>query len=462
MNKDVEILLKIPAFSTLSEEEAERLVEKANRRSFAPNEAVLRKGEDGDAMYVIMEGAVLIPILDADGAVRFTARLEAGNVFGEMALLTGEKRSADVIVVGDSKCVCLEMKKQEVDLLLRQHPAIARFLTEILSKRLLESEKMRQVGKYTLVSRLGRGGTAIVFNGQHQTLDRQVAVKMLDHSLSYNISFVKRFQAEAQLIANLSHENIVQVYDAEEAYGTYFIVMEKLQGQNLGEHIQLKGKTSFDEAREILVQTASALQYAHEHKVVHRDIKPANIFLESTGRVKLMDFGIAQAPRVEKDADISDGFMGTPGYVAPEQIAGKPFDHRVDIYALGVVAFIMLTAKKPFPAPNSTKVLQMQLHTPSLDITRVVENAPDDLAAFVRRATANDPDQRFPDCSAILQHFAHHRSVRGLSEVRAQTLTLLYTPEDADAIQKILHDACQKLTAKTHARVFLSADVNKG
>jgi len=127
MNKDVEILLKIPAFSTLSEEEAQRLVEKANRRSFAPNEAVLRKGEDGDAMYVIMEGAVLIPILDADGAVRFTARLEAGNVFGEMALLTGEKRSADVIVAGDSKCVCLEMKKQEVDLLLRQHPATARF-----------------------------------------------------------------------------------------------------------------------------------------------------------------------------------------------------------------------------------------------------------------------------------------------------------------------------------------------
>ncbi|MCB9642711.1 MAG: protein kinase [Myxococcales bacterium] len=461
MKKDVEILLKIPAFSSLSEEEANRLVEKANRRDFAPGAAILRKGEEGDAMYVIMEGAVLIPILDGDGAVRFTARLEAGNVFGEMALLTGERRSADVIVVGDEKCVCLEMKKQEVDILLRQHPPIARFLTEILSKRLLESEKMRQVGKYTLVSRLGRGGTAIVFNGQHLTLDRQVAVKMLDHSLSYNISFVKRFQAEAQLIANLSHENIVQVYDAEEAYGTYFIVMEKLKGQNLGENIQVKGKISFDDARDIIVQTASALQYAHEHNIIHRDIKPANIFLENNGRVKLMDFGIAQAPRVEKDADISDGFMGTPGYVAPEQIAGKSFDHRVDIYALGVVAFIMLTAKKPFPAPNSTKVLQMQLHTPSLDITRVVEHAPEDLAAFVRRATANDPEQRFPDCSSVLQHFAHHRSVRGLSEMNVQTLTLLYTPEESEVVQRIIEETRQKLTAKTHARVFVGHDSHK-
>jgi serine/threonine protein kinase len=453
---EVDFLLQIPAFNALSAEEATRLIDKAHRREFTSGQAILRKGDEGDAMYVILEGSVLVPVLDQDGDVRFTARLEAGAIFGEMALLTGERRSADVIVVSEHPCVCLELKKQDVDILLRQHPPIARFLTEILSKRLLESEKMRHVGKYLLISRLGRGGTAMVFNGQHQTLDRQVAVKMLDHSLSYNTSFVRRFQAEAQIIAGLSHENIVQVYDAEEAYGTYFIMMEKLKGQNLGELIQEQGRASFEKARDIIVQTASALQYAHERNIVHRDIKPANIFLETTGRIRLMDFGIAQAPQIERDEAISEGFMGTPGYVAPEQIAGKASDHRVDIYALGVVAFIMLTAKKPFPAPSSVKVLQMQLHTPSLDITRVLPNSPDDLATFVRRATANDPAQRFPDCSAILQHFAHHRSVRDLSQIHAHSLTLLYPPEEAEIVQSILQDTVARLSSKTHARILQS------
>ena len=183
---------------------------------------------------------------------------------------------------------------------------------------------------------------------------------MLSHSLVYESDFVQRFQQEARLIADLNHDHILQVFDAESAYATFFIVMEKLKGIDLVDLIQKHGKLTPEQTRDILFQVAKALDYAHNKGVVHRDIKPANIFVEENGNVKLTDFGIASSPGLAQDNEVDPGIHGTPGFLAPEVIMGHVSDGRVDIYALGVVAYAMLTGHLPFSGSDPLQVLKMQ------------------------------------------------------------------------------------------------------
>ena len=276
-----------------------------------------------------------------------------------MALMTGEPRTATVIVDNDQACRCLVIK-EIVEPFLHKNPGIAKFLTEILGKRLLESGTMTRVGKYRILGLLGAGGTSQVFEGLHPDLNRSVAIKMLSHSLVYESDFVQRFQQEARLIADLNHDHILQVFDAESAYATFFIVMEKLKGIDLVDLIQKHGKLTPEQTRDILLQVAKALDYAHNKGVVHRDIKPANIFVEENGNVKLTDFGIASSPGLAQDNEVDPGIHGTPGFLAPEVIMGHVSDGRVDIYALGVVAYAMLTGHLPFSGSDPLKVLKMQ------------------------------------------------------------------------------------------------------
>lgn len=393
-------LRALPIFRTLAPEEAERLLAGAERRTYAPLTRIVRRGDPGDSMFVIREGAVQVPIVGNDGERRLTAYLGPGECFGEMALLTGEPRGADVIADGDVPCTCLVFSKPVVDELLRTKPRVARFLTEIVGRRLLESGQMRQVGKYKILGEIGKGGAAVVFEGLHPTLHRTVAIKMLSHELVYEQDFARRFLDEARLVAELRHDNIVQVYDQEAAFATFFIVMERLSGTELSRLLK-QGPRSFEETRDVLEQVCRGLAYAHARGVVHRDIKPSNIFVEEGGRVKVMDFGIAIiGPRGEAASD--EGIMGTPGFIAPEALLGQPVDARADIYALGVVAYMMLTGRSPFAHKDKREVLRRQLSTPFLDVSVEVPDAPSRLVSFIRHATAREPDERLRDCHEAL------------------------------------------------------------
>ena len=344
----VNFLKGVNVFQDFTEKQLDSIADQLEVKDYIPGARIIQKGEEGDAMYLIMEGAVHIPVIDADGQKRFTAFLSQNDFFGEMALMTGEPRTATVIVDNEQACRCLVVRKEIVEPFLHKNPGIAKFLTEILGKRLLESGTMTRVGKYRILGLLGAGGTSQVFEGLHPDLHRSVAIKMLSHSLVYEGDFAQRFQQEARLIADLNHDHILQVFDAESAYATFFIVMEKLKGIDLVDHIQQQGKLSAKQTRDILIQVAKALNYAHKKGVVHRDIKPANIFIEEDGNVKLTDFGIASSPGLVQSDDVDPGIHGTPGFLAPEVIMGKPSDGRVDIYAMGVVAYAMLTGTLPF------------------------------------------------------------------------------------------------------------------
>lgn len=398
----LEFARALPVFRTLSDDELQSLLAGVEERRYAPGTHIIRRGESADCMFVLREGAVRVPIINAEGREEHTVWLGPGDVFGEMAVVTGEPRGTDVFADGEIEVRCLAFARADVDALLHAKPAVARFLTEIVGRRLLEGGQVREVGKYQVLREIGRGGVAIVYEGKHPTLGRSVAIKMLSHELVYEHDFARRFLAEARLVAELRHQNIVQVYDQEQAYATFFIVMERLEGEELKSLIA-RGPLAFEQARDILRETARGLKHAHERGIVHRDIKPSNLFIETTGRTKIMDFGIAGAPATEDDG--GQGVVGTPGYIAPELLLGRGADHRADIYALGVVAYEMLAGVHPFQSDSQQQVLMKQLGSDSLNVLMARPEAPEDLVAFIKRATALEPSLRYESCEEILREF---------------------------------------------------------
>ena len=413
-------LRSLEAFRSLTREEAQRLLDGSARGRFDAGTTILRRGEVGDAMYVLLEGAVEIRVTGDDGRLRFTRYLAEGDIFGEMALLTGLDRTADVVAT--RSCTCLVIPQGELEARLHAHPALAAFLSDIVGQRILESDALRQVGKYHLLGEIGRGNMAIVFAGFHPVLNRGVAVKMLSYSLVSKPGVRERFTREAKVLASLRHPGIVQVFDTERAYGTYFIVMERLDGMDLSDWVEEHGPMPPDEVRRVIHDVAQALAYAHDAGVVHRDIKPSNVHRLPDGSCRLVDFGIASVD-VE---DPSDGdLFCSPAYVSPEVILGRPVDGRADIYSLGLTTYCLLAGAPPFSYDDTTRLFQAHLKDPVPAIE--VEGMPADLAALVERSTQKRPDDRFQHASEIVTLLSTDPPS---ADHRETTLTLRY-PEDA-------------------------------
>ncbi len=432
-------LKQVPVFQGLSLESAERLANETIDQHFAAGTVIVQRGTPGDCMYLLVEGKVQIPVFDQEGRQLFVAQLGAKQIFGEMALLTGESRNADVIAVTD--CHCLVFPRDAVDRLIRQHADVAQFLTAILGERLVRSGTIRHVGKYRLLSEAGRGGMSIVYHGIHPSLERAVAIKMLSHRVAYRARFRARFQNEAKIISRLRHPNIVEVYDTEDAFATFFIIMERLSGKSLDVLFDSGKRFTFPQVRNVIRQVALALQFAHNHGVVHRDIRPSNIVLSPEGKVKLTDFGLAL------DIGAGDGaneeelpISGPPSYTAPEQLAGEPVDRRSDIYSLGIVAYEMLVGAVPFVG-GSNEVRNLQRNAPVPSPRSKDSRVPDDLEELVRRATAKLPDDRFQNCDEILRLLAEIQEVEtGPLGLAIKTVTFVYKPSLEATVSHMIED----------------------
>lgn len=437
-------LRSVEVFSGLGPEAADELAEQCEEGTFEAGETILRRGMAGDRMFVIVEGEVQVPILDEDGKQRFRARLGPRQIFGEMALLTGEPRLADVIAM--EPCRCLTFAQPTVEKLMRERPEVARLLTAILGERLVSAGGIRQVGKYKLAGQVGEGRMSRVYEAVHPTLDRPVAIKMLSHELVYQPRFAERFRNEARIVAALRHPNIVQVYDTEEAYATFFIVMERIPGSTLEELIVSRGRLPFDMVRRVLGQLASALHAAHLRGVVHRDVKPSNVMIGPEGSVKLMDFGLAYTPE-ETAGDGEEApqvvGLGTPAYMPPEQIQGGTIDARSDIYALGIVAYEMLTGEAPFQG-NLYRVLHKQLHSEIPSPREEIPDLPDDLHGFVERATDKEPGRRFQDCEQVLRELGVPAGAGAMANLDVRTLTLLFDPSRKSAAEDLIEEAVRR------------------
>ncbi|MGA2037360.1 MAG: Stk1 family PASTA domain-containing Ser/Thr kinase, partial [Acidimicrobiales bacterium] len=269
-------------------------------------------------------------------------------------------------------------------------------------------------GRYELSHLVARGGMAEVYRARDRMLDRPVALKILFPELSVDRSFVERFRREAQAAANLSHPSIVPVFDWGEDGGTYFIVMEFVDGRSLSSILRGAGPLHPDRAAEIASDVAGALAYAHRHGVIHRDVKPGNVLITDEGVVKVTDFGIARALNTEESLTQTGAVMGTATYFSPEQAEGMGVDARSDIYSLGVVLFEMVTGRPPFlgetPVAVASKHVREQPPTPR-EINPAV---PPDLEAIILKCMAKSPEHRYPtgdDLSVDLLRFREGRSV---------------------------------------------------
>src|SRR5215217_3074727 len=249
------------------------------------------------------------------------------------------------------------------------------------------------LGPYRLLEQLGAGGMATVYKAYHAAMDRYVAIKVLPQHLARDLSFRARFQQEARVIARLEHRYILPVYDAAEEDGIPYLVMRYTDGGDLNNLIA-KGLTAA-RAVELLAQVAAALGDAHRLGVIHRDVKPANVLIGRDGDALLADFGIAKIYEDTLQLTGEGNMVGTPAYMAPEQLQGKPVDARTDIYALGVVLYQVLTGECPFVAETPLAVAMMHIHNPLRPPRQLKPDIPETVERIILRSMAKDPADRF-------------------------------------------------------------------
>ncbi len=248
-------------------------------------------------------------------------------------------------------------------------------------------------GRYRVVRKLGGGGMADVYLCEDLTLGRRVALKVLLQRYLNDANFIERFRREAKAAAGLNQANLVSIYDWGELQGTYFIVMEYVEGETLKDYIRRQGRLSGAETVRITLQLLAALEYAHRADIVHRDIKPQNVMLDRDGNVKVMDFGIARAG--DSGMTEAGSILGTAQYLAPEQAKGEPVDARSDLYSVGVVLYEMLTGAVPFKGDTAVTVALKHVNEMATEPAQLIPGLPYALNQIVLKAMAKDPAQRY-------------------------------------------------------------------
>lgn len=262
----------------------------------------------------------------------------------------------------------------------------------------------RQLGDFRVVRRLGQGAMADVYLAEQASLRRPIALKVLKRHLAGDGTYLQRFHNEAMAAAALTHANIVQIHEVGQIDGVHFIAQEYVAGRNLGELIGRRGPLPVELVVAIMRQVAAALARAAEQGIVHRDIKPENIMLARTGEVKVADFGLA---RIGGDQGLNltqvGMTMGTPLYMAPEQVEGRALDVRADIYSLGVTCYHMLTGRPPFTGETALAVAVQHLNVAPEPLSVARPDVPPALAAIVEKMMGKKPEDRFASPRELLQ-----------------------------------------------------------
>jgi serine/threonine-protein kinase len=295
-----------------------------------------------------------------------------------------------------------------------------------------ETAEPKRIGRYDIVSVLGEGAMGVVYEGQDSRLHRKVAIKTILKSALDSDSakeYSSRFRREAQAVARLNHPNIVQVFDYAEEGEVAYIVMEFVKGRELKHFFQAKERFELKEVVHIMGELCDALHFAHAAGIIHRDIKPANVMIDSQGRVKLTDFGVARITDLERtvsERTQAGTILGTPAYMSPEQVQGQPLDRRTDIFSAGVILYEFLTGERPFPGPGAwtiaKNILQLTPPPPSASNTKVSPL----FDAVVAKALAKNADDRYQDASDL--GLALKRALDGLAEAEEAERTVILNP----------------------------------
>mgnify|MGYP004525617681 FL=1 len=281
--------------------------------------------------------------------------------------------------------------------------------------------------RYELLEVIGTGGMAVVYKARCHRLNRLVAVKVLKDEFSGDEEFQRRFRAEGEAVAMLSHPNIVQVFDVSASDNAYYIVMELIDGISLKQYMEVKGILNWKETLHFATQIAKGLEHAHSRGIVHRDIKPHNVMVLKNGSVKVMDFGIAQV--MNKSNTLTKEALGSVHYISPEQAKGSFTDSRSDIYSLGVVMFEMMTGRPPYDGDSPVAVAIQHINGGAPMPTSLNPNIPAGMEQIIMKAMALDPKDRYSSATELLEDLEEFR--------KNPSLTFDYHIPLGDATKKI-------------------------
>jgi len=262
---------------------------------------------------------------------------------------------------------------------------------------------MEKIGKYKIIGELGKGAMGIVYRGVDPDINREVAVKLIRFDMvsedSEKEDAARRFIREAQSAGNLAHPNIITIYEVGREDNQTFIVMQCVDGESLKEAISSGRKFSALEVVDLMMCLCDALEFAHQNKIIHRDIKPGNILLDKQGRPYLVDFGVA---RMEMSTMTQSGtIVGTPSYMAPEQIQGIRVDARADIFSLGVIIYEMLTGKRPFEGDHITTIVYKIMNEEPTNIREMKRDLPEGFEQIIKKTLEKDANKRYQSCKAL-------------------------------------------------------------
>ena len=281
----------------------------------------------------------------------------------------------------------------------------------------------QNIGKYKVLDRVGRGGMGTVFRALDDTLNREVAIKILNAELN-DPEVARRFRAEAVTVARLNHPGIATIFELFQHEGQWMMVMEFVRGETLEHMVERLGPLSPQRAADLVIQGLAALSHAHRMGVVHRDLKPANLMITESGAVKIMDFGIARVAGSEHLT--SAGFlMGTPAYMAPEQVTGGEIDARTDLYSMGVVFYFLVTARLPFKGDNPIAMAQSRVNDRPIPVAQVREGLPAWIEPLLDRALSKSSEDRFPSADQFREALR-----RGLAGLPMETLSGVSIPPE--------------------------------
>ena len=293
--------------------------------------------------------------------------------------------------------------------------------------------------RYEILKILGEGGMANVYLAEDTILERKVAVKVLRGDLASDEKFVRRFQREALAASSLNHPNVVQMYDVGEDDGNFYIVMEYIEGRTLKQLIKKRGKLTFSEVVDIMLQLTEGMSHAHDAYIIHRDIKPQNVLILDNGLVKITDFGIAMALNSSQLTQ-TNSVMGSVHYLPPEQASGKGSTIKSDVYSIGILMYELLTGKLPFKGENAVEIALKHMKDPLPSLRREIDDLPQSIENIIIKATAKNPKNRYNNAREMYNDLKTCLDKNRVNEQRYIYQYLEQDLEDTKVIEPILKD----------------------